>query len=94
MIRLSVQIACMTVAGIAATAVARAGIAGDVVRVDHKKQCLWLDWDNNTEKDRLLGREDEVLDPRDGQAGQGRRAAEGILRPHAGRRQRRRVLGD
>jgi hypothetical protein len=50
MIRLFFLIACMTVAGMAATAVARAGIAGDVVRVDHKKQCLWLDWDNNTEK--------------------------------------------
>jgi hypothetical protein len=26
------------------------GISGDVLRVDHQKQCLWLDWHNDTEK--------------------------------------------
>jgi hypothetical protein len=26
------------------------GIVGDVLRVDHQKQCLWVDWHNNTEK--------------------------------------------
>lgn len=41
---------CLVLMTLLAPVGAREGIVGDVIRIDHKKQCLWLDWDNDTEK--------------------------------------------
>lgn len=41
---------CLAVVLLSAAGTASEGIDGEVLRVDLKKQCLWLDWDNGTEK--------------------------------------------
>lgn len=49
------RVLAMIVAGLASVLlssvlVSAEGIVGHVARIEQKKQCLWLEWDNDTEK--------------------------------------------
>ena len=60
---------CLAVVLLSAAGTASEGIDGEVLRVDLKKQCLWLDWGQRYRENRVLDREVEVLGARDGKAG-------------------------